>query len=63
MLDQLAPEGQLLIPIGDRESQELHRIVKRVDGSAQDEVIARVRFVTLRGTGAAEAGRERVLEW
>jgi protein-L-isoaspartate(D-aspartate) O-methyltransferase len=49
LLEQLRPGGRMLIPIGDVESQQLHRIVKTVDGAFEDEVIAQVRFVPLRG--------------
>jgi protein-L-isoaspartate(D-aspartate) O-methyltransferase len=49
LLEQLRPGGRMLIPIGDVESQQLHRIVKTADGAFEDEVIAQVRFVPLRG--------------
>jgi protein-L-isoaspartate(D-aspartate) O-methyltransferase len=58
LLDQLAPGGQLLIPIGDSRSQELHRIVRSVDGTLQDEILAHVRFVAFQGQDAREGGRE-----
>ncbi|MGD2154522.1 MAG: protein-L-isoaspartate(D-aspartate) O-methyltransferase [Gemmatimonadales bacterium] len=51
LLEQLRPGGRMLIPIGDRESQQLHRIVKAADGAIADEVIGRVRFVPLHGLG------------
>jgi protein-L-isoaspartate(D-aspartate) O-methyltransferase len=45
LIEQLKPGGKLLIPIVEDDSQALHRIVKFDDGSIDDEVIARVRFV------------------
>ena len=45
LIDQLKPGGILLIPIGEGDSQALHRAVRLDDGSVEDEVIARVRFV------------------
>ncbi len=45
LVDQLKPGGILLIPIGEGDSQSLHRVVRLDDGSVEDEVIARVRFV------------------
>ena len=45
LIDQLKPGGILLIPIGEGDSQALHRVVRLDDGSVEDEVIARVRFV------------------
>jgi protein-L-isoaspartate(D-aspartate) O-methyltransferase len=62
LVDQLRSGGQLLIPLGDSEAQELHRIVKTGEDSFDDEVIAQVRFVALRGLGGLE-GREQVTQW
>ena len=62
LVDQLRPGGQLLIPIGDSSVQELHRIVRFADGRMQDEVIAQVRFVALRGRGDSESLDERTRE-
>ena len=45
LIDQLKPGGKLLIPIGEGDTQALHRVVRSDDGSVEDEVIARVRFV------------------
>jgi protein-L-isoaspartate(D-aspartate) O-methyltransferase len=55
LLDQLAPGGRLVLPVGE-ESQELRRITKRQDGTLADEEIIPVRFVPM--TGEAERKRE-----
>lgn len=60
LLEQLRPGGKMLIPIGDAEVQELHRIVRTGEGSVEDEVIAQVRFVALRGVGGLEERDEQV---
>lgn len=60
LIEQLGRRGQLLIPLGDAESQELHRIVLTGEGSTTDEVIARVQFVALRGADGVEVLSERV---
>jgi protein-L-isoaspartate(D-aspartate) O-methyltransferase len=54
LVEQLAVGGQLLIPLGEREAQRLHRIVRTEDGSVADDVIADVRFVALYGLGGLE---------
>ncbi|UCC83049.1 MAG: protein-L-isoaspartate(D-aspartate) O-methyltransferase [Gemmatimonadota bacterium] len=51
LLEQLRPGGRMLIPIGDSESQQLHRIEKTAAGEIEDTVIGEVRFVPLRGLG------------
>lgn len=63
LLRQLRVGGQLLIPIGDRQSQELHRIVRSGEEKMEDEVIAQVRFVALHGPGGLEAQDEQVWKW
>ncbi|UCC49981.1 MAG: protein-L-isoaspartate(D-aspartate) O-methyltransferase [Gemmatimonadota bacterium] len=63
LLRQLRVGGQLLIPIGDRQSQELHRIVRSGEETMEDEVIARVRFVALHGLGGLEVQDEQVSKW
>lgn len=60
LVEQLKPGGKLLIPIGDAETQELHRIVRTGEGAIQDDVIAQVRFVALKGLGGPEEHDERV---
>lgn len=57
LTEQLRVGGQLLIPLGDDESQELHRIVRTGADSLDDEVIAPVRFVGLRGGEGPESPR------
>lgn len=51
LVEQLAIGGQLLIPLGEAEAQKLHRIVRKEDGTVDDNVIADVRFVALYGLG------------
>ncbi len=60
LIEQLGPGGQLLIPLGDERSQELHRIKRTGEGSLTDEVIAKVQFVALRGADGVEVQSERV---
>lgn len=49
LLDQLKVGGRLIIPIGDRYSQELVRITKDFNGMFRQEHIQYVRFVPLIG--------------
>jgi protein-L-isoaspartate(D-aspartate) O-methyltransferase len=50
LLDQLAPGGRLVIPLGAEPSvQELIRVLRRPDGSFQRESLGGVRFVPLVG--------------
>lgn len=51
LLAQLAPNGRLVIPVGDRE-QHLQVITKQPDGSTTTEDLFEVRFVPM--TGEAE---------
>lgn len=51
LLDQLAPYGRLVIPVGERE-QYLQVITKQPDGSTTTENLFEVRFVPM--TGEAE---------
>lgn len=48
LLDQLAPGGQLLIPVGDRETQQLMRI-RRTDEGFERLTLDAMRFVPLIG--------------
>lgn len=48
LLDQLAPYGRLVIPVGDRE-QYLQVITKQPDGSTTTENLFQVRFVPMTG--------------
>lgn len=50
LLEQLAPGGQLVIPIGPREMQELVRITRNPDGTHREpEPLVECRFVPLVG--------------
>lgn len=55
---QLAIGGRLLVPIGDRDAQQLHRIVRTGEKTVSDEVIAQVRFVALHGLGGLDSDGE-----
>ena len=56
LVDQLAPGGRLVIPVG-KWFQELRLIEKREDGSIQQQTIVPVRFVPM--TGEALDGPDR----
>jgi protein-L-isoaspartate(D-aspartate) O-methyltransferase len=49
LLDQLAPEGRLVGPFGERDEQALLRITRRPDGGFEREKLGRCRFVELVG--------------
>jgi len=50
LIDQLAPGGRLVMPLGDRGSvQQLVKVIKRVDGWVSRENLGEVRFVPLIG--------------
>lgn len=49
LIDQLAPGGRMLIPLGDRVEQRLTLIRKREDGSLEQEDITACTFVPLLG--------------
>ena len=50
LVDQLAPGGRLVMPIGDPGGvQELIKVLKRPDGTTTRESLGRVRFVPLLG--------------
>ncbi len=55
LVEQLAPGGRLVIPVGSF-FQELLVIEKRKDGTIRTKSIAPVRFVPMRGE-AEKAGR------
>ncbi len=56
LLEQLAPGGALVAPIGPREMQELVRIERQADGSYADpEPLVECRFVPLVGEEGWEA--------
>jgi protein-L-isoaspartate(D-aspartate) O-methyltransferase len=50
LLDQLAEEGRLIIPVGSLEEQDL-RLVKRRQGRFDTRIVTLCRFVPLRGGG------------
>jgi len=57
LLDQLAPGGRLVMPVGDPGSvQKLVKVSKRADGTLQHSDLGEVRFVPLIGE---EGWRER----
>ncbi len=49
LIDQLAPEGRMIIPVGPRYLQDLLLIKKDSKGKITEEVIEKVRFVPLVG--------------
>jgi len=49
LVDQLAPGGRLVIPVGGRINQSLLRITRAADGQLLQEELAMVRFVPLVG--------------
>jgi protein-L-isoaspartate(D-aspartate) O-methyltransferase len=51
LLEQLAPGGRLVIPVGSRDLQELVRIVKTPEGALRHN-LGPCRFVPLLGRGA-----------
>lgn len=48
LVDQLADNGRMVIPVGDREVQQLH-LVKKNDGEVEVTIMESVRFVSLIG--------------
>lgn len=49
LVDQLTPDGRLLIPVGDRHTQELTLVQKTADGAVQRRSITQCVFVPLIG--------------
>jgi protein-L-isoaspartate(D-aspartate) O-methyltransferase len=49
LVEQLAPGGRLIVPVGDRESQTLSLITKDQSGNATAQTVSDVRFVPLIG--------------
>lgn len=49
LIDQLAPEGKMVIPVGDGFSQDLLLITKDLEGNVEKEIIDQVLFVKLVG--------------
>ncbi|HZR80459.1 MAG TPA: protein-L-isoaspartate(D-aspartate) O-methyltransferase [Candidatus Binatia bacterium] len=59
LLDQLAPGGRLVIPIGEgRDLQELVRVTRRPDGTLERESLGDVRFVPLIGVQGWQSAEE-----
>jgi protein-L-isoaspartate(D-aspartate) O-methyltransferase len=55
LLEQLAPGGRMVIPIGaEAFGQDLVRIEKRADGSVEQRRVLPVRFVPMTGEGVRE---------
>ncbi len=59
LVEQVRLGGQLLIPIGDDRSQQLHRIVRTTEDEIEDAVIGQVRFVPLRGRDGEDPDERR----
>jgi protein-L-isoaspartate(D-aspartate) O-methyltransferase len=49
LLAQLKPGGNLVIPVGGREEQDLVRVHKNAEGHIQEKTLYKVRFVPLIG--------------
>jgi protein-L-isoaspartate(D-aspartate) O-methyltransferase len=49
LLDQLKPGGRLLIPVGDRQHQELTLVRRTADGGTEEEIVTGCVFVPLIG--------------
>ncbi|MGB8225075.1 MAG: protein-L-isoaspartate(D-aspartate) O-methyltransferase [Polyangiales bacterium] len=59
LIEQLAPRGRIVIPIGpDVRDQRLVRVTKASDGSTSTEDLGGVRFVPLIGAGGFPEGAE-----
>jgi len=50
LVDQLAPGGRIVLPVGDLEKQIMMRITKHADGSFTEESFDEFRFVPLIGS-------------
>jgi len=59
LIDQLAPGGRLIIPIGTAEDMKLQLVTRSLDGEVKTEELLPVRFVPLTGA-PAEADRRPV---
>ena len=49
LVQQLAPSGRLVIPVGDEATQTMLRITKNTDGTLQTEQFEKFKFVPLLG--------------
>jgi protein-L-isoaspartate(D-aspartate) O-methyltransferase len=59
LLEQLAPGGRLVLPVGDNSEQKLLLITKRPDGSFVRRQVAPVLFVPMTGDAQTESGTVR----
>lgn len=49
LIEQLAPGGRLILPVGDRETQVLTLLTREPDGTVRRRTVSDVRFVPLLG--------------
>jgi protein-L-isoaspartate(D-aspartate) O-methyltransferase len=49
LVEQLAPGGRLIVPLGDRENQVLTLLTRESDGTVRSRTVSDVRFVPLLG--------------
>ena len=49
LVEQLKPNGRLILPLGDREKQVITQVSKRPDGATDTQQLTDVRFVPLIG--------------
>lgn len=59
LMEQLKAGGRLVIPVGDKLSQQLIRLTKSNDGSYREENLGSVRFVPLIGEQGWQSNEER----
>lgn len=59
LLEQLAPGGRLVAPVGETFAQEIVRITKGVDGGLKRERLLPVRFVPMTGEAQDKARQTR----
>ncbi|MCU0448958.1 MAG: protein-L-isoaspartate(D-aspartate) O-methyltransferase [Bernardetiaceae bacterium] len=55
LLQQLAPGGRLVVPVGDKNGQQMLRLTKQPDGSLAEERFAQFAFVPLLGKAGWQA--------
>lgn len=58
-LEQLAPGGRLVIPVGDRGGQVMKRFMRTADGAVSEETLHACRFVPLLGRDGWNDGGDR----
>jgi protein-L-isoaspartate(D-aspartate) O-methyltransferase len=49
LVEQLKPDGRLILPVGEREGQVITQVTKRPDGTTEVQQLTDVRFVPLIG--------------